>query len=60
MTTEQSSINVFEDIPCLRPYAAKINEHLGGRRSGEGVLFVRERFKAFRSLGTTSRASGRV
>ena len=47
MTTEQSSINVFDDIPCLRPYAAKINEHLGGRRSGEGVLFVRERFKAF-------------
>ena len=47
MTTKQTSANIFEDIPCLRPYAEKINEHMSSRRPEKSVLALRDRFVAF-------------
>ena len=46
MTTEQSSANIFEDIPCLQPHAARINEHLSDRPKAS-VRAHRERFEGF-------------
>ena len=47
MTTDQGSANIFEDIPCLRPHAARINEHLSSRRPETSVRAHRERFEGF-------------
>ena len=47
MTTEQMPTNIFEDIPCLRPHADKINEYVSSRRPDKGVLALRDRFEDF-------------
>ena len=47
MTTERSSVNIFEDIPCLRPYADKIYERVSSERPEKGVLALRDRFEDF-------------
>ena len=47
MTTERSSVNIFEDIPCLRPHADKIYERVSSRRPEKGVLALRDRFDDF-------------
>ena len=47
MTAEQSPANVFEDIPCLRPYVEVIDKYLSNRRSEKSILALRERFVGF-------------
>ena len=46
MTTEQSSVSTFEDIPCLRPYAEKIRRYMD-RRPEKSVRAHRVHFLAF-------------
>ena len=47
MTAKQSSANVFEDIPCLQPYAGDINAYMSSRRPERSIRALRERFLAF-------------
>ena len=47
MTTDQSSANIFDDIPCLRPHAARINQQLSSKRPEASVRAHRERFEGF-------------
>ena len=47
MTTERSSVNIFEEIPCLRPRAARIYEYLSSRRSEKSIRALYARFEDF-------------
>lgn len=47
MTTRQTSPNIFEDVPCLRPYAKEIYKYMSGRRPEKGIRALRDRFEDF-------------
>lgn len=47
MITRQTSLSIFEDIPCLKPYADDMEKNLSTRRSEKSILALRDRFVGF-------------
>ena len=47
MITSRTFPSIFEDIPCLRPHAAKITEYMGERRTERNIRLIRSRFDDF-------------
>ena len=47
MTTERSSVNIFEEIPCLRPRAARMYKYMSSRRSEKSIRALYARFEDF-------------
>ena len=47
MTTERSSVNIFEEIPCLRPRAGRMYKYMSSRRSEKSIRALFARFEDF-------------